>query len=122
VFRWHRMIVAAATITTPLMADGLEPVRLPDPTRPPLLHQAAMRRLSDDKPQQFALTAIKISADQRIALVNGRLVRAGDRVGESVVVEIIHGAVVLDYLGEQKRLNLLPYDVRNASENRSTEE
>ena len=117
----HTIFAVIIGVASPL-ASGMETTRLPDPTRPPLLHQVAVRRLADDAPQEFALTAIKISADGRKAIVNGRLVSAGDRVGQSVVREIIPGAVVLDYLGEEKRLRLLPYDVRNAAENRSTQE
>ena len=116
------MIFALTVGVASPLVHGMESGPLPDPTRPPLLHQVAVRRLADDKPQAFTLTAIKISADARQAIVNGRLVSAGDRVGESVVREIMPGAVVLDYLGQERRLRLLPYDVRNAAGNRSTDE
>ena len=118
----RRSIIAGALLVAPPLVTGMESSPLPDPTRPPLLHQVAVRRLADSNPEQFTLTAIKISADDRKAIVNDRLVREGEHVGESLVVEIIPGAVILDYLGQRKRLRLLPYNVRNASENRSTEE
>ena len=118
----RRHAIMAFCVALAPRADGMESQALPDPTGPPIVHQSAVRRLADDTPQQFTLSAIKISADARKAIVNGCLVGAGDRIGKSVVTEIIPGVVVLDYLGQEKRLRLLPYDVRKAQRTRSTEE
>lgn len=96
--------VAAATPATDL----------PDPTRPPTLHRDNARRLSLDSPQTFVVSAIKIGADERKAIVNDQLIAVGDRVGEAIVVEIAPGTVVLDYLSERRQIRLLPFNVRRA--------
>jgi hypothetical protein len=88
---------------------------LPDPMRPPTTHADAVRRLSIEQPQQFAVRAIKIAAGQRKALVNERLVGVGDRIGEARVVEINPGVVVIDYLSQRLQVPLLAAPVRRVA-------
>lgn len=95
-----------------VQVGALELVNLPDPTRPPSIHTSALRRMSLDEPQKFAVTAIMISGESRRALVNGRLVWVGDRVGEARVVDIDGSAVTLEYLSEELRVPLLARQVR----------
>lgn len=50
---------------------------------------------------------ILFSAQRSVALVDGHIVKVGDRVGDGVVVEISRDAVVIETLtGERKRLPL----------------
>ena len=96
--------------------------RLPDPTRPPIGHQAALRRLAQDAPAQFRVTAIKIGESERKAIINDRLLNEGDRLGEAVVVEIAPGRVTLDYLSERQTISLLPFEVRRVQKTGLPEE
>ena len=122
-YKDRKAFFAAPLILAAAVAQAMETERLPDPTRPPLLHQVAVRRLSEDRPQQlYTVTAIKISGDSRKAIVNGELLSEGARIGEAVIVEINLGAIVIEYLSERQRYKLLPYTVRQAAKNRSVEE
>jgi hypothetical protein len=52
----------------------------------------------------LALASILHSAERRLAVVNGRIVRAGDRVGSSTIVEIQPHAVVVESSPGARRL------------------
>lgn len=93
-------------------AAAMAASELPDPTRPPISHQAAVARLNLEHPQAFAVTAIKIAGMQRRAIVNERLVAVGDRVDDGLVVDIVPGAVVIEYLARRSRIGLLDGTVR----------
>ncbi len=121
-YKNRKALFAASLILAAGVAPAMEAEQLPDPTLPPLLHQVALRRLSDDKIQQYTVTAIKISGDSRKAIVNGELLNEGARIGEAIIVEINLDAVVIEYLSERRRYKLLPYTVRQAAKNRSVEE
>ena len=117
-YKHPKAFFAAPLILAAAVAQAMETERLPDPTRPPLLHQVAVRRLNEDRPQQYTVTAIKISGDSRKAIVNGELLNEGARIGEAVIVEINLGAVVIEYLSERRRYKLLPYTVRQTAKHR----
>lgn len=121
---YSRARLASATLLLSFAAatPALEDSQLRDPTRPPTMHQDNLRRLELTKPQSFVVTAIKIGADGRKALVNQKLLAEGDRIGEATIVEIAPGEVVIDYLSQRQRIRLLPYDVRRAPKNRKPEE
>jgi hypothetical protein len=96
--------------------------QLLDPTQPPRTHTAAIARQTITEPQHFSVTAIRIAPGGRSAIVNDRLVRVGDRVGDAAVVEIKSGAVILDYLSEQVQIDLVSAAVaRRAPRVMSTE-
>lgn len=106
----HLAAVVMALTATPLAA--LERLSLPDPTRPPAAHRSAVIRATIEQPQEFVVTAIKITGDSRRALVNDRLVTLGDRIGEAEIVAIDAGVVVIDYLSQRLEVSLLPAGVR----------
>jgi hypothetical protein len=64
-------------------AAAADPLR--DPTRPP---QAAATRAAAVE-QAPVLTAVFASGERRSAIVNGRLVRAGDRVGVFTIEDVL---------------------------------
>jgi hypothetical protein len=78
-------------------------VRSPEWPRNPFT--SASRRLADvvitpvaeaDAEPDVALASILHSAERRLAVVNGRIVRAGDRIGSSTIVEIQSRAIVVE--------------------------
>ncbi|MGR8920243.1 MAG: hypothetical protein ACU85V_11530 [Gammaproteobacteria bacterium] len=99
-------------LAMPLAAPADTAPVLRDPTRPPVQHQSAVRRSEIATPQEFVLSAIKIGAGTRTALVNGRLVAEGDQIGEARVLEITPAAVVVEYLAEERRLSLVRQQIR----------
>ncbi|MGE0482872.1 MAG: hypothetical protein AB7Q81_01905 [Gammaproteobacteria bacterium] len=110
--RWALLVAAAFAPAASHAADG---VALTDPTRPPMTHESALERLAVTVPETFTVSAIRISAHDRRALVNDRLVGEGDSVGGGRVVEITPGAVVIEYLSERNRIALLPGTVRRSA-------
>lgn len=105
--RSPRLLLAAVATMLLVAAPGHAVADLPDPTRPPLVHQAAVQRLNLDSPQQFTVSAIKIAGTARKAIVNNRLVSAGDHVDAGLVVEIAPGFVTIEYLSRRQRVGLL---------------
>ncbi len=57
-------------------------------------------------PPSYAVTAIIYGPNGGFAVVNSRVVRAGDRMGMEIVKEIKSGAVVLEYDGRTRELPL----------------
>jgi len=52
---------------------------------------------------ELAVTSILHSADRQLAVVNGKIVRAGDRLGSSTIVEIQPRAIVVESPGGARR-------------------
>ncbi len=88
---------------------------LPDPTRP------ATYMVEDSEPVFFEeinfkekinwkLSAIKISADDRTAILNGKLIRAGDEIGPAKVLEINPLSVLINH--EERKLIVRLYDTK----------
>ncbi|MBT7951476.1 MAG: hypothetical protein HN764_07620 [Gammaproteobacteria bacterium] len=83
-------------------------VDLPDPTRPADYSVAVSVKQARPKTRaEFNLNAVRISADDRSAIVNGRLVRVGDDIGTAKVKEINIQNIVLDY--ERKMMTVPLY-------------
>jgi hypothetical protein len=66
-----------ATVLLSLTAKAAFAERLADPTRP----ATAKAAVSGERTETLRLEAIMRSADGNVAIVNGKVVRAGDRVG-----------------------------------------
>ncbi len=83
---------------------------LPDPTRPPSL---AATVVQSDKAQRQAgasqgLKSIRISPGQRSAVINGRTVEQGGRIGNEVLVEVRASSVLLQGPQARRVLELYP--------------
>lgn len=76
---------------------------LPDPTRPADYSETVVQELYELPKElvEWKVTVIRISGNDRSAIVNGRLVRAGDEIGPARIVEINPGNVILDYEDKQ---------------------
>lgn len=72
---------------------------LEDPTQPPARPAAHVE--IEDGAVTSTLSSIRISPDDRVAVIDGRPVRIGDQVGDAVVVEIdLAGVRMRDARGE----------------------
>jgi MSHA biogenesis protein MshK len=69
------------------------PASIPDPTQPAGIPAAAD---ADVEEREVELTSILVSGDRRIAVINGQLVREGERVDGIAVRRIEPHAVQLD--------------------------
>lgn len=70
---------------------------LPDPTRPAQYQSAAVVQDLPTELVDWRVTAIRISEQDRSAIVNGTIVRVGDSIGPARVLEIQPVQVILDY-------------------------
>jgi MSHA biogenesis protein MshK len=87
---------------------------LPDPTRPIGGRSAPPPPKPAAAPKPVAipdvLQSTLISPQRQLAIINGRVVGIGDRVGEAVVAEIRSNEVLLRGVERDTRLRLIPRD------------
>ncbi len=102
--RYSMLIVSGVLLFGPLPTDGAELLR--DPTRPysrtptPVVRPATAAT--------FSVTAIFVSEERRVAIVNGQHVSEGDRVDGATVVEILAHSLRLNLRGTELTTRLLP--------------
>lgn len=78
-------------------------VTLPDPTRPPdYTANTFYVEPAQKEDLDFNLTAVRIDEDTRSVIINGRLLKVGDRVGSAEILEIHPAHVILNY--DNKRM------------------
>ena len=75
------LIMSAVVLLAPLLVHGADVLR--DPTRP-----FSVPALAATNHSTFVVSAIFVSEDRRVAIVNGRRVTEGDEVDGAVVVKI----------------------------------
>jgi len=80
---------------------------LRDPTRPYAYQEIQPVVEIPEEVMQWHVSAVRIGAHNRSAIVNGTLVHVGERFGQARVVAIEADAVVLDYQGKPVRVGLL---------------
>lgn len=100
-----KFFVSALLLLGPLQADA---ELLRDPTRPysaPTYTEAGIK--------SFTVTAVFVSQERRIAIVNGRRVTEGDRIGGATVVEILPDRLRLNLNGKELIARVLPTALRN---------
>ncbi len=84
---------------------------LPDPTRPAIDLSAGTGGAVETAPAEAApqgLQSIIISPQYRAAIINGETVRLGGRSGDSRLVEVREGSVVLQNAQGRRVLELFP--------------
>jgi MSHA biogenesis protein MshK len=103
-------------LALPCLGVGAEPAPLPDPTRPP--HGAVVAPggvaagadpAGDDEEPAPVLSSIMIPAGGKpLAVIDGKVVRVGDTVGEAKVVRITETGVVLKGAQGTETLRMTP--------------
>jgi hypothetical protein len=95
-----------------LLTSGVMPVSafgqtLRDPTQPPSVSEAT-RPGEQGAPRASgpALQSIILSHGRKLALIDGRLYKPGDKMGDAMIVAISSGEVVLREHGETRTLKL----------------
>jgi hypothetical protein len=96
----HKLLVISA-YSLMWTSHGLA-AALPDPTRPYQYGaQVEIEQVLDEK-VQWRLSGIRINENKRSAILNGKLVKEGDKLDGAVVLEIKPAAVTLQQ--DDKRL------------------
>jgi MSHA biogenesis protein MshK len=103
---YSKLTLSALLLIAPLLTNGAESLR--DPTRP-----YSARPLVSANAVAFTVSAVFVSSERRVAIVNGRRVTEGDRVDGAIVVKILLDSVRLDINGKQLTTKLLPVGLRN---------
>jgi MSHA biogenesis protein MshK len=100
----ERLILLAASS---LLAGAALAQPLADPTRP-ATHAQGPAELRHSEPAPTRLQSVLISAGRNTAVIDGRAVRVGDRVGDAILVSIEPSEVTLQRGAARERLTLLP--------------
>lgn len=95
-----------------LMGPSALAGELSDPTRPPNRQPVRVQKAPVTGPSDWRLTMIRISPRERVAVVNGRVVRPGDRIKGARVVAVGPEAVVLESDGRRHRVGLVGRSVK----------
>lgn len=96
-----RAVLALALWLAAMAAVADEPVA--DPMRPPAVQGRAP---AEDQARTLVLHSTLVSGPQRSAVINGRVVTVGERIGGARVLEILPGEVRLRGAQGQFRLRL----------------
>lgn len=85
-----------------------------DPTRPPQPAPRATPSMPVVAPE-LVLQSVRISPEGSYAIINGRLVALGGRIGDARVIQISEDEVVIDADGDWQTLKLYPGVRKGAS-------
>jgi len=100
--------LAMLSVVIPAGADVLG--ELPDPTRPQVkpVRTTLVVRGSNVAAVVLNLQSTLVSQDRRIAVINGKMLHVGERVGDADVLEIQPHQVIVSRAGARQTLRLLP--------------
>jgi hypothetical protein len=85
---------------------------LPDPTRPYLYNVTPPVSVPEKGKEQWRLSGVQIRANSRSAILNGQVVKVGDKIGAASVVRIEPWQVTLNENYRDIVVNLLMTDVK----------
>jgi MSHA biogenesis protein MshK len=110
--------VLLAAATAPLACEAQA---FPDPMRPPaeFVQQATESRGSETPPDRPVLESILFSDQRRMAMISGKMVKVGDKVGPAVVTKITEEAVVLRADGKLETIRMFPNLEKRVSASRA---
>jgi hypothetical protein len=95
------MLKILLTILMFFPAFALANAELPDPTRPANYFSESKEPVffqeSKDGKRIWTLSAVRVSKKDRTAILNGKLVREGDKVNQAKVLEISPQSVVIEH-------------------------
>lgn len=105
-----RTVIACAGVWWFVQA-AVSRAELVDPTRPPDYQPAGVQAGSQQagalNQSPWNLTSTLVSPHRKVAVLNGRIVTRGSRIGDMVVVRIVNGEVVLRGGGRREVVTLL---------------
>lgn len=111
-FEFHKrkgcaFLFALWVYSTPAGADFA--AGLPDPTRPYAKpERSAAARAVNVPSMPFILQSTLVAPDRKLALINGKLARVGERVGDVEILEIQPHQVIVSRAGVRQVVRLLP--------------
>lgn len=98
------LMISGITLAAALAGDTGS---LPDPTRPvDYLPASAQAQPLPGELIDWRLTAVRIGREDRSAVLNGKVVHAGESVGRARIIEIRPGAVLVEFDRKQLEVRL----------------
>ena len=112
--------MAAAWMLLALLAsEGARSQVLNDPTRPPASLGVPADAAAGQPKEEPELQSVLISPTRRVAVIDGQTVALGEKIGESRVIRITEGEVVLRNGQGLQVLKLFPKFVKQRKSERS---
>ena len=107
-------------VASVLLAGGLlslpAQAQFEDPTRPPNFSELASNAAQDSSAPAWQLSSILVSPQRSIAIINGKTVKQGDRIGNARVLKIQTTGVILRTGEETFTVKLLPEKMKTTRE------
>ena len=103
------LLLCAALLLSPLLQAGSPS----DPMRPPLPDRNSVQ--SKPALPAYRLDSIIIASDRRLAIINGRMLAEGERIGSAQVERIEATRVTLRTGTRSEILTLLPVSIKSPS-------
>jgi MSHA biogenesis protein MshK len=97
------ILLAGASANEPAPAQALA-----DPMRPPAATSVSPQETAGGEAAPSRLQSVLISSSRRIAVIDGRAVKIGERVGDATVVAIAPSGVTLQRGDARETLKLHP--------------
>ena len=94
----HLKAVASILLAARVVAAG----PLGDPTQPYNVKRTPGARVVTE----YSVSAVFTSAERRVAIVNGKVVRAGDRLGDAQIIEVLADGVRYERHGRQYTIRI----------------
>lgn len=104
----RRIFITAAVLTLSFGATSAGAEALHDPTRPATLKASAS---TTPAAATVRLEAILRAEGRHVAIVNGKVVRVGDRVGDAIIIEINDHAVAYIRAGARHVSSLVRHEL-----------
>lgn len=99
-----RSWAAILLLTVPAVSMQAQELRVQDPTRPTVIARSADGEPAADT--GLRLTGVLVSETRRIAVINGRFYRVGDRVNGEEITRIDPGSIRIMRGGEQVQVTV----------------
>lgn len=119
----ERLIAAMCALTALFAGSSASQAALAqalrDPMRPPAAAEASALQGAGAAPAAARLQSVLISPGRRVAVIDGRVVRLGERVGDATLVAISESQVVLQRADARETLKLNPVVEKKPAARRS---
>ncbi|MEM6998853.1 MAG: hypothetical protein AAF419_03325 [Pseudomonadota bacterium] len=117
IYKIWLIVIGFLACSASLLANNL-----PDPTKPAdyrvaLPEPVYVEQVTEGKDISWRVSAIRISSSDRTAIVNGELVRIGDEINASEVLEINPLSVVINHNDQKLIVRLLSSTVKKQAAN-----
>ncbi len=108
----NRPGAALFTILVALLLTAAPASALDDPMRPPSFDPGGRVGSAPAGPSGFSLTSTLVSPDRRVAVINGRTLAVGERIGGAEIIEILPDRVRIRRGKKESTLTLAPVNVK----------